>query len=158
MIESIVNNIVFTESPNEPRVVIVIQSAPKNTEQRDEVRRTWGSACTLLHWCSYVFILGEVRPGQENLEKLASSSFIPTVQMALESENAEYGDILQETFLDSYNNLTLKTICILKYFSSHAADSANFLLKTDDDSFVNLAGLFELVKARIAKKSENLIG
>ncbi len=60
--------------------------------------------------------------------------------------------------MDSYNNLTLKTIHILKYFSGPAAETANFLLKTDDDSFVNLAALHDLVKARIEKKSDNLIG
>ena len=68
---------------------------------------------------------------------------------------------MQESFLDSYNNLTIKSIHILKYFVSVSVNDANnnkFLLKTDDDSFVHLEALWDLAKARMEKKSNNLIG
>ena len=81
------------------------------------------------------------------------------VQSKLEQEQAEYGDILQESFKDSYNNLTIKSIFILKYYVSVADNLGNkFLLKTDDDSFVHLEALWDLAKSRMSKKSNNLIG
>ena len=81
------------------------------------------------------------------------------MQSKLEEESAEHGDILQETFQDSYNNLTIKSIFILKYYVGAADNLGNkFLLKTDDDSFVHLEALWDLAKSRMAKKSNNLIG
>ena len=76
------------------------------------------------------------------------------MQSKLEEESAEHGDILQETFQDSYNNLTIKSIFILKYYVGAADNLGNkFLLKTDDDSFVHLEALWDLAKSRMAKKS-----
>jgi hypothetical protein len=48
-----------------------------------------------------------------------------------------FQDILQEDFVDSYNNLTLKTILTVKYFVSLNKDKL-LLLKTDDDSYVHI--------------------
>ena len=48
-----------------------------------------------------------------------------------------FRDILQDDFMDSYNNLTLKSIFTLKFFSD--LGNQNLLLfKTDDDSFVHI--------------------
>lgn len=132
---------------SQPQVLIAVQSGPKNKELRNEVRRTWGGACKTVHqsWCSVIFVLGEF----DDYE----------VQSKLEEESAEHGDILQETFQDSYNNLTIKSIFILKYYVGAADNLGNkFLLKTDDDSFVHLEALWDLAKSRMAKKSNNLIG
>jgi len=54
----------------------------------------------------------------------------------IEEEQRVHGDILQDDFLDSYNNLTLKTIHIVKYFVREV--NYEHLFKTDDDSFVNM--------------------
>ena len=47
-----------------------------------------------------------------------------------------FGDLLQSPFVDSYNNLTLKSLFILKYFTQ---STYRTLLKTDDDSYINLS-------------------
>ena len=75
-------------------------------------------------------------------------------------EHNQYGDILQDSnFLDSYNNLTIKSIHILKYFISVSDQIGNkYLLKTDDDSFIHLEALWDLAKFRLAKNSNHLIG
>ena len=80
------------------------------------------------------------------------------LQSEILQESGKYGDILQENFDDSYNNLTIKSIYILKYFVSEAEDQNQFLLKTDDDSFVHLEALWDLAKSRLEKKSNNLMG
>lgn len=137
----------FPDDVSEPQVLIAVQSAPKNKELRQEVRRTWGGACQNIHgsWCSVIFVLG--LPDD------------PDLQYQLESESAEHNDILQDNFHDSYNNLTLKTIFILKYYVRASDALGNkFLLKTDDDSFVHLEALWDLAKARMVKKSNNLMG
>jgi beta-1,3-galactosyltransferase 1 len=133
-------------------VLIAIQSALKNIKLRNEVRRTWGGSCVSTHstWCSVMFVLGQL-----------SNNTADPFQADLEAESAKHRDILQESFIDSYNNLTLKSIHILKYYVNSVSEEAgvnNFLLKTDDDSFVHLETLWDLAKARIAKKSDNLIG
>lgn len=53
-------------------------------------------------------------------------------------------DIIIENFKDSYNNLTLKTGFILKNFKS-LCSNASFLMKTDDDMFVNTQLLEEML-------------
>ena len=44
---------------------------------------------------------------------------------------------MQENFVDSYNNLTLKSILTLKYYANLKKDKL-LLLKTDDDSYVHI--------------------
>ena len=81
------------------------------------------------------------------------------VQTKLGQEHGYNGDIMQESFQDRYNNLTLKSIFTLKYFVKIAENSVNtFLLKTDDDSFINLEVLWILTKSRLLKESNDLIG
>lgn len=45
------------------------------------------------------------------------------VQMQIEEEVKMYGDIIQEDFIDSYNNLTLKSIMMLKWVTNNCKDS-----------------------------------
>lgn len=40
-------------------------------------------------------------------------------QRRLLNESEVYGDIIQESFIDSYNNLTLKTIMMLKWVNNN---------------------------------------
>ena len=81
------------------------------------------------------------------------------VQTKLGQEHGYNGDIMQESFQDRYNNLTLKSIFTLKYFVKISENSVNtFLLKTDDDSFINLEVLWILTKSRLLKESNDLIG
>lgn len=138
---------------SQPQVLIAVQSAPQNAKLRNEVRRTWGDTCRSIHqaWCSLIFVLGSLSSESEN----QNSS---DLQSEILQESGKYGDILQENFDDSYNNLTIKSIYILKYFVSEAEDQNQFLLKTDDDSFVHLEALWDLAKSRLEKKSNNLMG
>lgn len=43
-------------------------------------------------------------------------------QTQIEAESEQYGDVIQESFLDSYNNLTLKTIMMLKWVTTNCGD------------------------------------
>ena len=62
------------------------------------------------------------------------------VQRSVEMESQQYGDIIQEDFIDSYKNLTYKGIMWLRWVSSYCPH-ALYVLKVDDDIFVNIFNL-----------------
>ena len=66
------------------------------------VRTSWGSGADAEGGNgSVIFVVG--RPRDEGL------------QASLEKESQMHGDMLQLDFVDHYNNLTLKTVGLLKY-------------------------------------------
>jgi Galactosyltransferase len=56
-----------------------------------------------------------------------------------------YGDLLQGNFQDSYQNLTYKHTMAFKWFV-YNCPNVNYLLKTDDDVFVNTPLLYETLE------------
>ncbi|NXY85343.1 B3GT2 galactosyltransferase, partial [Alcedo cyanopectus] len=59
------------------------------------------------------------------------------LRLALEEESGAHHDILQQDFLDTYNNLTLKTLMGLEWVAKHCP-GASYVLKADSDVFLNL--------------------
>lgn len=86
-------------------------------------------------------------------------------QAKLTEESRKYGDLLQESFLDSYNNLTLKTIMMLKWVNLKCDEKVKFLMKCDDDTFVNvpnlihtlLGGTIPVYRATVAEFDEKTV-
>ncbi|KAG4073252.1 hypothetical protein HA402_008598 [Bradysia odoriphaga] len=87
-------------------------------------------------------------------------------QAKINTESDTYGDVIQESFLDTYNNLTLKTIMMLKWVNRNCLTksklngdcttrrtiinvspilAAKFLMKCDDDTFVNIPNLLHVL-------------
>lgn len=62
-------------------------------------------------------------------------------------ENDEYGDIIQETFHDTYNNLTIKSVMMLKWVTNYCP-RASYLMKTDDDMYINIKNLLRALTTR----------
>ena len=54
----------------------------------------------------------------------------------IRKENDLYHDIVQEDFIDSYRNLTVKSIMALKWATEHCKN-AKLIFKMDDDTLVN---------------------
>ena len=50
----------------------------------------------------------------------------------------------QESFIDNYSNLTVKSMMMLKWFSQNC-ENTKYLLKTDDDMYINLSVLHQVV-------------
>ncbi|XP_046974807.1 uncharacterized protein LOC124541046 isoform X2 [Vanessa cardui] len=84
-----------------------------------------------------VFLLG--LPSQDNDTE---------IQEKIDEEVDKYGDVIQEGFIDSYNNLTLKSIMMLKWVTNNCNQSARYILKTDDDMYVNVPNLIENLRNR----------
>lgn len=49
-------------------------------------------------------------------------------QMGIYEESEMHNDLIQESFLDSYNNLTLKTVMMLKWVNGSCADKRSYPL------------------------------
>uniref|UniRef100_A0A3B3DAN5 Hexosyltransferase n=1 Tax=Oryzias melastigma TaxID=30732 RepID=A0A3B3DAN5_ORYME len=111
-----------------PLLVLLVPVAPQDSAARGAVRRTWGSAerdvLTL-------FFSG-----------LPGAQLQPSLQGALQEESRLHADIIQMDFLDSYQNLTIKTMMMMKWFSTFCPHAA-FGMKVDADVFVNVFLLLE---------------
>ena len=76
----------------------------RNTDRRRSIRETWGSKHLLeKHNIKLIFLLG------------TTENYDPEVEIELKSETENYEDLVREDFLDSYQNLTLKTLGGLKW-------------------------------------------
>ena len=106
-------------------LIIYVHTAPAHYKRRMVIRQTWGNPKYFPDVViRLVFVMGRVE-GDKN------------AQDALVFEHEQYRDIVQEDFLDSYKNLTYKGIAALKWISTYCSH-AKFVLKTDDDIFVNM--------------------
>lgn len=78
------------------------------------------------------------------------------LQESVLSEAQRYGDIVVEDFTDSYTNLTLKSVFMLKWVVNHCS-SVPFVLKTDDDMLINIEGLLKELTNNMYKPSQPMI-
>lgn len=72
-------------------------------------------------------------------------------QRDISKEAARFDDIIQESFIDTYNNLTLKSISMLKLVNNYCLGNVKFVMKTDDDMYVNVDGLIRRFLTREPK-------
>ncbi|VVC29788.1 Glycosyl transferase, family 31 [Cinara cedri] len=66
------------------------------------------------------------------------------VQRVLGREHSRYGDLVQCHSRDTYTNLTLKSIAALEW-TREFCPSARYLLKTDDDMFIDVRRLLRFI-------------
>ena len=109
-------------SANGSLIEAFVISAPQHFERRSTIRSTWANT-TLFPQIQTVFMLG-----------VASQ---PDINRKLEEEALKYNDIVQADFMDTYYNLTLKTLMGLKWMAANKHDQTPFVLKIDDDVVVN---------------------
>lgn len=114
---------------NPRSIVIVVLSARKNFTKRKLIRQTYGSIKSVnnINILALVFMLGSLdAPGQEKVNF-----------GELEAENIEFGDLIMGDFVDTYRNLTRKTIMAYEWLTSYCRE-AQIVVKTDDDVLVNI--------------------
>lgn len=111
-------------SPGRLTLVVVVCTATSRFVQRRTIRETWGSDTqndslkTRL-----IFLLGKTEKINEQIELIR--------------ENNVYHDIIQEDFEDSYKNLSLKSVAMLKWVKEYCSQ-ADYVMKADDDMYINL--------------------
>ncbi|KAI8431476.1 hypothetical protein MSG28_015992 [Choristoneura fumiferana] len=116
------------------RLLILVSSAPAHAAAREAVRLTWGHAA-LRSDVALGFVLGAPPPAAE-----------PGLRAALDREDALYGDLIEGRSVDSYSNLTLKTLSMLEWAATYCPRAPR-LLKTDDDMFINVGRLLRFADA-----------
>ena len=97
-----------------PLILFLVKSALLNYEKRLAIRRTWGDEEDFVPlfgiYIRTVFLVG-TSPSKEHQSKL-------------DEEDAEFGDIVQSDFLDTYKNLTLKTMSGIKWAFEHCPNAS----------------------------------
>ncbi|KAJ7379717.1 hypothetical protein OS493_014123 [Desmophyllum pertusum] len=95
--------------------------APANFDRRKTIRKTWARDPSMTIRWKTMFLLGQTT---EN-----------STRKKLEAEGLMYGDFIRGTQIDKYYNLTLKMQMGLEWAEKYC--DFQFLLKVDDDVFVN---------------------
>ncbi|XP_035658380.1 beta-1,3-galactosyltransferase 1-like [Branchiostoma floridae] len=112
-------------------LVVMVTSRHAHFEARATIRETWGNATSIMGYkLTTLFVIG--RTDDSNLQR------------KLVEESQTYGDLVQMDSYESYENLTLKTISALKWTSINCKQ-AKFVMKTDDDMFVNYPRLVRIL-------------
>ncbi|XP_028839844.1 beta-1,3-galactosyltransferase 1-like [Denticeps clupeoides] len=115
-------------------LALMVPVAPNDHVHREVIRKTWGSERVVLGKnVTLFFLLG--LPSGEDRENM---------QQNLLLESAEHHDLLQSDFVDSYNNLTIKTMVMLEWLNAHCP-KATFAMKIDSDAFLNVPNLVKLL-------------
>ena len=112
-------------------LLVVVTSSTEHRGKRQSLRDSWlMSSKNNTSNMRYVFVLGEATD--------------KTLPRKLIKETEEYNDIVVANFQDTYRNLTLKTLAGFHWANKHCAH-ARFIMKTDDDVFVNIPGLLDKI-------------
>lgn len=110
-----------------PFLLLVVKTLAPHFERRQAIRETWGRASAVRNRTVVtLFLLGNAMVEDHH----------PNLTALLRHEAELHRDILQWDFRDSFFNLTLKDVLFLDWFSSFCPE-ADFILKGDDDVFVN---------------------
>lgn len=119
--------------------IVIVHTSPHHFNRRNIMRRTWlNSSYYNPESIRVVFLLGEVSD--------------ISLQMKIERENSVFKDIVQGHFIDSYHNLTNKGVMGLKWITEYC-QNAEFIVKTDDDVFLNFFKVFsEMSQIKNKKK------
>ncbi|NWX65665.1 B3GL1 acetylgalactosaminyltransferase, partial [Promerops cafer] len=118
----------------DPFLAILVASSPRDVKARQAIRTTWGSRDSWLgQRILTLFLLGQDPQREERAAALS-----------VEDESILYGDIIRQDFMDTYDNLTLKTIMAFQWLSEFCSN-ARFFMKTDTDVFINPPNLVKFL-------------
>ena len=133
-----------TENSDQDLVILVIVfSAMSNFQERQTIRDSWASEAVSVPQTKVIFLLG------------TTGNLPNDLQSNVTHESDIHDDILQEDFIDSYANLTVKSLMLLKWFNK-SCRNVSYVLKTDDDAYINLKNLHNLVIKN--KRTDLLMG
>ncbi|XP_041641541.1 beta-1,3-galactosyltransferase 2-like isoform X1 [Cheilinus undulatus] len=113
-----------------PFLVLMIPVAPGNIAARDAIRQTWGKEKKVQgEVVLTLFMLG-----------LSGGANIEQQQQKLKEEDLEHHDLIQSDFMDTYKNLTIKTMVIMDWLATRCPTAA-YAMKVDSDMFLNIDNL-----------------
>jgi hypothetical protein len=113
------------------QLILLILTTPKALKRRMVIRDTWLSYAQRNYAnIRYAFLLGAVHD--------------PETQEAIDLEDKHYRDFIQGDFPDNYYTITLKTLLGYHWAAKHCPNNT-FVLKTDDDVFINIPAILDLI-------------
>ena len=128
----------------EIELLIIILTVHNNIQQRNALRETW-----LTHSKNntsnirYAFLLGEIKDAKLKADVVKESDL--------------FRDIIKEDFVDVYSNLTYKTIMGFKWAATKCG-VAKAVLKTDDDMYINVPNVLNIVRNNFSSLHTNIVG
>ncbi|XP_054836434.1 beta-1,3-galactosyltransferase 1-like [Eublepharis macularius] len=130
-----------------PFLVLLVVSKPHDFTERQAIRQTWGNESSVPGVSIIrLFLLG------------ADPLFRSPLQPLLEEESSLYRDIIQQEFLDTYNNLTLKTLMGMEWVTRFCPN-ATYVMKADSDIFLNVGYLVsKLLQPHLPPKKDYMTG
>ncbi|XP_068129591.1 beta-1,3-galactosyltransferase 2-like [Hyperolius riggenbachi] len=108
-----------------PFLVILISGRLNELEARNAIRATWGNESNYDVDVLRLFSLGFL------------GSVSDRTQLMLEEESKAFGDIIQQDFMDTSYNLTLKSLMGIEWVTKFCP-KASYAIKTDNDMFLNV--------------------
>ncbi|XP_068604611.1 lactosylceramide 1,3-N-acetyl-beta-D-glucosaminyltransferase A-like [Brachionichthys hirsutus] len=128
-------------------LLLLVKTSPENIDRRNAIRSTWGNETYIRNHLGVtvvvLFVLGAPRTeeGEPSWSKRSGVGF----QGRLVDEDRLHGDMIQQDFLDSFHNLTLKLILQFRWTHGRCAH-AHFLMTADDDVFVHMPNLVSYLR------------
>ncbi|XP_048098700.1 beta-1,3-galactosyltransferase 2 [Alosa alosa] len=117
-----------------PDLVLMVPVAPGDSGSRDAVRNSWGQRDLVSNVKMVKLFFVGVLKGEEGENAIN----------ALAEENLKHADIILMDFLDSYHNLTVKTMMMMNWLVTYC-QSASYVMKIDADIFLNVYYLINML-------------
>ncbi|XP_070547541.1 uncharacterized protein [Ptychodera flava] len=122
-------------------LLLITPSSATKQKEREVIRNTRGKRSEFLgKKIVQIFLIG----------RTTSSS----TDRQIMNENNRYKDIVVVDIMDNYKNLTLKTVMLLKWATFYCPN-ARYVMKVDDDVFINLHNLVSILVA--APRSRHVV-
>ncbi|KAG8436536.1 hypothetical protein GDO86_007589 [Hymenochirus boettgeri] len=129
-----------------PFLILLIAVEPQQLNAREAIRQTWGKEDLFLEiQVIRLFLLGREA-------KLTTNN-----KQAIVNESIQHHDIIQQDFLDTYNNLTIKTLMGMHWIATFCPN-VSYVMKTDSDMFVNTEYLIKKLLKPVAPKTKYFTG
>ncbi|KAJ7394138.1 hypothetical protein OS493_003816 [Desmophyllum pertusum] len=115
--------------PNSLFLLILVSTNVGNVDRRHLIRKTWGADFSIKTKWKSVFLLGK----NNNDEEMRSAK----------KESEIYGDMVQADYHEHFWNMSYKVAMGFEWSVKYC--TFNYLLKSDDDVFVNTFGLMDFL-------------
>lgn len=122
-------------------LLIMVFSAPNNHVKRQAIRDNWGRDAT--NSTRLLFLVGGANLSDYQLTSMQTENFVT--------------DVVFADFIDHYFNLTLKSVAMLDWVDLNCFE-CSFLLKCDDDMYINVPALREKLRSEPPLPEETMVG
>lgn len=130
-----------------PFLVLMVPVAPNNVAARDAIRKTWGNESLVRGDVVLTMFMLGLSGGADDGQQ----------QEKLKQENLQHHDLIQSDFMDTYLNLTIKTMVIMEWLATRCPTAA-YAMKIDSDMFLNIDNLVIMLQKPGIPKLNYLTG